>query len=139
MADTVRDVMTPDPLTVTSQATVERAAQAMRANDVGDILVTEDGRLVGIVTDRDIVVRAIAAGRNPPATLVEECYSTELYTVGSNESTGVAAQIMRDHALRRLPVVDDGELVGVISLGDLAVAEDPTSALANISAAPPND
>jgi CBS domain-containing protein len=138
MADTVRDVMMPAPLTVDARTPIQTAAQLMRQNDIGDVLVIEDGRLLGILTDRDIVVRAIAGERHPAATFAGECCSTDIEVVSADESTDRAAQQMRQHALRRLPVVDDGQVVGIVSIGDLAVTEDPTSALADISAARPN-
>lgn len=138
MADTVRDVMMPNPLTVDAGTPIESAAQIMRENDIGDVLVTQDGYLLGILTDRDIVVRAIAGERHPAATFSGECCSTDVTVVAADESPDRAAAVMREHALRRLPVVDDGQVVGIVSIGDLAVAEDPRSALANISAARPN-
>jgi CBS domain-containing protein len=130
--------MVPSPLTVDARATIESAAHVMRENDIGDVLVTENGHLRGIVTDRDIVVRAIAAGRQPSATAVAEICSPNIQVVEADQPPARAAEIMRENALRRLPVVDQGQLVGIVSIGDLAVAEDPNSALADISAAPPN-
>ena len=130
--------MMPSPLTVDARATLESAAQVMRENDIGDVLVTEDGVLRGILTDRDIVVRAIAAGRHPSATSTGEVCSAAIQTVDADDPTTQAAEIMRQHALRRLPVIEDSRLVGIVSIGDLAVADDPKSALADISAAPPN-
>lgn len=130
--------MVPSPLTVDARATVESAAHVMRENDIGDVLVTENGHLRGIVTDRDIVVRAVAAGRLPSTTAVAEICSPNITVVEADEPPTRASEIMREHALRRLPVVDQGQLVGIVSIGDLAVAEDPTSTLADISAAPPN-
>ena len=139
MVDIVRDVMTPDPLSITTQSTLEEAAQAMRANHLGDVLIADQGHLQGILTDRDIVVRGVAMGRHPGTTTVGDCCSGEVQTVRDDEPTEKAAEIMRRHSLRRLAVVDrTGQLVGIVSIGDLAVAEDPTSALADISAAPPN-
>jgi CBS domain-containing protein len=138
MADAVRDVMMPAPLTVDAHTAIQSAAQLMRENDIGDVLVTQDGRLLGILTDRDIVVRAIAGERHPAATFAGECCSTEVEVVSVDDTTDRAAQVMRQHALRRLPVVDDGQVVGIVSIGDLAVSEDPSSALADISAARPN-
>lgn len=138
MADTIRDVMMPNPLTVNAQTSIEGAAQAMRANDIGDVLVTENGRLRGILTDRDVVVRAVAMGRHPAATFAGDVCSTNVYTVNADDSIERAVDVMRQQALRRLPVVDGDQLVGIVSIGDLAVAEDPNSALADISAAAPN-
>jgi CBS domain-containing protein len=139
MADTVRQLMTASPLAVDVQMTLPLAAQMMRDNDIGDVLVTEDGRLQGILTDRDIVVRAVANERDVALTTAGECCSRDVHTIGAENSARDAAQLMRDHALRRLPVTDGGQLVGIISIGDLAVEQDPGSALADISAAPPND
>jgi len=130
--------MMPSPLTVDARTTIEAAAQVMRENDIGDVLVTEDGVLRGILTDRDIVVRAVAAGRHPAATSTGEVCSAAIQTVGADDPTTQAAEIMRQHALRRLPVIEDSRLVGIVSIGDLAVADDPKSPLADISAAPPN-
>ena len=138
MADTIRELMVPSPLTVDARATVESAAHVMRENDIGDVLVTENGHLRGIVTDRDIVVRAIAAGRHPADTSVVDICSPDIQVVDAADTPTRAAEIMRENALRRLPVVEDGQLVGIVSIGDLAVESDPTSTLADISAAPPN-
>jgi CBS domain-containing protein len=138
MADTVQELMVPTPLTVDARTTLESAAQVMRENDIGDVLVTDNGHLRGILTDRDIVVRGVAAGRHPAGTAVGDICSTEIQVVAAVESPQRAAEIMRQNALRRLPVIDDGRLVGIVSIGDLAVAEDPSSPLADISAAPPN-
>lgn len=130
--------MMPNPMSVDARTTVESAAQVMRENDIGDVLVTEDGVLRGILTDRDIVVRAIAAGRHPSATSTGEVCSASIQTCSVDDPTTQAAEIMRQHALRRLPVIEENRLVGIVSIGDLAVADDPKSALADISAAPPN-
>lgn len=138
MADTVRDVMMPNPLTVDARTPIQSAAQMMRENDIGDVLVTHEGRLLGILTDRDIVVRAIAGERHPAATFAGECCSAEVAVVRADDSTDQAAEVMRENALRRLPVIDDGQVVGIVSIGDLAVTQDPRSALADISAARPN-
>jgi CBS domain-containing protein len=138
MADTVRDVMMPDPVTVDARTPIQSAAQIMRENDIGDVLVIQDGRLLGVLTDRDIVVRAIAGERHPAATFAGECCSPEVTVVAADDSPDQAAALMREQALRRLPVIDDGHVVGIVSIGDLAVAEDPRSALADISAARPN-
>jgi CBS domain-containing protein len=137
-SETVRQLMVPSPVTVDAGATVESAAHVMRENDIGDVLVTENGHLRGIVTDRDIVVRAVAAGRLPSATAVAEICSPYIQVVDAADPPSRAAEIMRDSALRRLPVVDQGHLVGILSIGDLAVAADPNSPLAAISSAPPN-
>jgi CBS domain-containing protein len=138
MAQTIRDVMTANPTVYPATATITEAAQAMRDTDVGDVLVERDGSLCGIVTDRDIVVRAVADGRSPAEVRLGDICSRELATLSPSDSVEDAIRIMRDKALRRLPIVDDGQAVGVVSLGDLAIERDRDSALADISAAPPS-
>jgi len=138
MRQTIRDVMTANPRTVTPSTSVVDAARVMRESDIGDVVVIAEGRLCGILTDRDIVVRALAEGRDPVRTRVGDICSQELITVSPDESLGAAVRLMRERAIRRLPVEEDGRVVGVVSLGDLAVDADRHSALADISAAPPN-
>jgi CBS domain-containing protein len=135
---TARDIMTPNPVSIPAEATLTEAARLMRDEDIGDVLVTHDGQLRGIITDRDIVVRAIADGIDPPTSAVEDCCSSELLVVDADDQLGDVVAIVRDRAIRRLPVTEDGRLVGIISLGDLARHKDPESALADISAAPAN-
>lgn len=140
MAEQVRDVMTPDPACVSASDTADKAAQLMRDRDVGSIVVTENGGSVaGIVTDRDIVVRAVADGKNPAEVKVGEVASSNPTTLSADESIADAVQSMRDQNIRRLPVVDGGKPVGIVSLGDLAQEQDPNSVLGDISAAPPNN
>lgn len=135
----VAEAMTSHPVTVPMSATAARAAAAMRDNDIGDVLVVDrSGRLQGIVTDRDIAVRLAAEGRKPTAKIKDAC-STDVCTIGPMDGVDNAVEVMRSHALRRLPVVDDdGKPLGVLSLGDAAHYLDPNSALAAISHAPPN-
>jgi CBS domain-containing protein len=138
MATIVRDVMMTNPLSVDAGASIRQAAQVMRDNDIGDVLVVDDGTVRGIVTDRDIVVRALAEGHQPDATPVGDVTSPKLAVVEAEAELDKAAELMRRHAIRRLPVVDGEEVVGIVTLGDLARREDPQSALSDISAAPPN-
>jgi len=139
MNDNIRDVMTDSPCAVNVTTSITGAARAMRENDIGDIIVLDGDRLYGILTDRDIVVRGLADDKDPSTTAVGEICSRELTTVKPSDSVGSAVRLMRERALRRLPVVDErGTVVGIVSLGDLAVERDPRSALADISAAPPN-
>jgi signal-transduction protein with cAMP-binding, CBS, and nucleotidyltransferase domain len=135
---TARDVMTPNPVNVPAEATLTEAARLMRDEDIGDVLVTRDGVLLGIVTDRDMVVRAIADGMDPHTTPIEHCSSSDLMVVDADDQVSDVIAVVRDRAIRRLPVTEDGRLVGIISLGDLARHRDPESALADISAAPAN-
>ena len=138
VAQTVRDVMTPNPVCLTDDAPVAEAARAMRDNAIGDVLVMKDNRLCGIVTDRDIVVRVLAEGRDPAQTMLREVCTQDTTTVDSSENAERAAKLMRAKAIRRLPVVDGDRPIGIVSIGDLAVEKDPRSALADISGAPPN-
>jgi CBS domain-containing protein len=138
MAQHVRDVMTADPVTVTEQTPIPEVARLMKEKNIGDVIVTEKDRVRGLVTDRDLVVRAMAEDRDPTSTPVREVCSTDLVTVSPQDEIEEAVRLMREHALRRLPVVEKGHLVGALSIGDLAVERDPGSALADISAAEPN-
>jgi CBS domain-containing protein len=134
----VRDVMTSPVVGLPETATLVDAAQRMRTNDIGDVLIVDGDRVLGIVTDRDIVVRALADGRDPTTTTVGEIASRDTVSVEPDQPAADAVQLMRERALRRLPVCEGTHLVGVVSLGNLATARDPESALADISAAPPD-
>jgi len=139
MTERIRDVMTTNPQTLPESTIVREAAETMRANDIGDVIVNDDnGQLTGILTDRDIVVRVVAEGRDPRATRIGDIASRELTAVSPDDPLDRAVQLMRERAIRRLPVVEQGKPVGIVSLGDLALYRDPDSALADISAAPPN-
>ena len=137
MTKAVKDVMTPSPATMQTTETIADAARMMREKDIGDVIVMNDGSLCGIVTDRDIVVRAIAKACDANTKLGEIC-SKDVTTVSPEENLGAAIQIMEPKALRRLPVVEDGPLVGVVSIGELAMEREQKSALAKVSAAPAN-
>ncbi|MGW5969742.1 CBS domain-containing protein [Streptomyces sp. NPDC055186] len=139
MTQHVSEVMTSVPVTVEPQASVTSVARMMRDEDVGAVLVTEGERLRGLVSDRDLVVRALAGGGDPNRTTVAEACSEDLVTVGPDDDLTLVVQVMREHAIRRVPVVDDQQhAVGIVSLGDLAIERDPESALGDISAAKPN-
>ncbi len=139
MPETLKDLMTPNPLTVSMDTPLVDAAKAMRERDIGDVIVTDgSSQVCGIVTDRDIVVRAIAAGRDPTATTVGDICSADLVTLSPDADVQQAVTLMRERALRRLPVVENGQAVGIVSIGDLAMERDSNSALADISPAPGN-
>jgi CBS domain-containing protein len=138
MASKVRDVMTRDPLTVSPSDTLTDAAKQMRDADVG-VLIVAEGNRYAVVTDRDIVVRAVAEERDPANTRLSEVITNDLIAVSPDDDQEVAVELMRTHAVRRLPVLDGEELVGVVSLGDLAVERDSDSVLAEISAEEPNN
>lgn len=138
-AQKVGDIMTRPPRTLDVAASVMDAATLMREGDFGDVVVLEEGRLCGILTDRDIVVRVLATGNDPSSVRVGDVCSRVLVTVSESDGIGDAVRLIRAKAVRRLPVLDDdGKLVGIVSLGDLALARDPKSALGDISAATPN-
>jgi CBS domain-containing protein len=135
----IKDVMSPQVVYLPAETTLDEAARAMRERDIGDVVVTEGASLAGVVTDRDIVVRAVADGRDPVSTTVGDVASRDLVMIQQDASTNQAAQLMRERAVRRLLVCDnDRRLVGVVSIGDLAVRMDPSSALGKISSASPN-
>jgi len=137
--ESVRDVMTPLPRAMDASASVMDAAEIMRDSDIGDVVVLEDQRLYGILTDRDIVVRVLAEGSDPATVRVGQVCSRELTTIRPTASVGEAVRLIREKAIRRLPVVEEGgDVVGIVSMGDIAVARDRKSALADVSAAPPN-
>lgn len=137
---TIEQVMTKYPLTVAETAPVTEAARVMRDANIGDVLVTRpDGTVCGIVTDRDLAVNVIAEGKDPNSVTVQDVCNHRLESVAPGDPVDRAVSLMRDHAIRRLPVIDDGSLVGIVSLGDLAMERDPQSALADISEAPPNN
>jgi CBS domain-containing protein len=118
----IREVMTPNPQCVTPGDSIQNAARIMRDCDTGAVPVVDNGRPVGIVTDRDIVVRAVADGSqlNRP---VREIVTGSIVCATPEMSTHEAADLMSEHQIRRLPVVENNRLVGIVSLGDLAVKE----------------
>ncbi|MFA9444399.1 CBS domain-containing protein [Egicoccus sp. AB-alg6-2] len=139
MATKIRDLMTTDPIVCDTSTTAAEAARRMRDSDVGDVLVEEDGTLRGIVTDRDIALRVVADGTDGDEITIGEICSGDLVTVSPDDDLGDAVNVLREHHVRRVPVVEDGNAIGVLSIGDLAVTLDPDSALADISAAPENN
>jgi CBS domain-containing protein len=138
MAQSIRDVMTANPISMPAAASAADAARAMRDSHIGDVIVLDNGRICGIVTDRDIVIRAVAEGRYLLTTKLADICSQELTTLSPTDSVDDAVYLMRERAIRRLPVVESSEPIGIVSIGDLAKSRDPHSALGNISAAPPN-
>lgn len=140
MADKVSNVMTRDPATCDAGDSLVDAAKAMRDGDFGAIVVTQGEAVHGILTDRDIVVRSVANGDDPSSTEIAAVCTANPTTLGPDDSIDEAVERIRAEDVRRLPVVDsDGKPVGIVSLGDLAVERDESSALADISAASPNN
>jgi CBS domain-containing protein len=138
MVQKVHEVMTRSPVTVDRQANLTDAARMMRDRDIGDLMVMDNGRLYGVLTDRDIVVRAAADARDLSSTVVDEVCSKDIVDIGANDDADQAVMLMRARAVRRIPVMDGGKLVGVVALSDMAVERDDRSALAGISTAQPN-
>lgn len=134
----VRDVMTPNVVSVAPGESVEVAARTLTRYNIGMLPVCRnDGKLCGVVTDRDLVTRCVASGRTPGQTAVREVMTGQVLTVQPDMESGAAAHLMGRKQIRRLPVVENGKLCGMISLGDLAVREESTldaaDALAEIS------
>ena len=137
---TVREVMSAAPEAVTPETTLADAAKVMGRADIGDVLIVDGtGQLRGIVTDRDIAIRAVAEARDPATTTVGEIMTPAVETISPVASVQEAIRTMRQHDIRRLPVVDGGSPIGVVSLGDLATSPGSRSVLADLSAAPPNN
>ena len=146
MSQQLRDVMTSDPLVLSRTASVLDAASAMADGDIGPVLVVDDDqRLCGLLTDRDIVVRAIVPRRRLGSTPLADVCTVDLATLSPVDTVADAMQLMDEHAVRRVPVVEGGRPVGIVSLADLALHADPEVArripgtLAGISAAPSDD
>ena len=138
MAQTVADVMTADPATVECGESAAEAARLMARRDIGDVVVLDNGSVTGIVTDRDIAVRLVAQEKDPRTPVADIVSDRDVVTVAPDTALDQAARLMRQYSVRRLPVVQQGRAVGVVSLGDLAIERDEQSALADISAAEGN-
>jgi CBS domain-containing protein len=120
MGTSIKEVMTRDVRACEPNATVAGAAKVMAQEDVGPVPIVEDGRLIGIVTDRDIVVRVVAEGRDPNATTVSEIASTKLVTVSPDDDLDEALKLLAERQIRRLPVVEGDRLVGIVAQADIA-------------------
>ena len=118
----IRDVMTPNPRSVSPNDPIQNAARIMRDEDTGAVPVVDNGRPVGIVTDRDIVIRAVADGGQLDRP-VRDIVTSSVVAATPEMSTREAAELMSEHQIRRLPVVENDRLVGIVSIGDLAVKE----------------
>jgi CBS domain-containing protein len=138
MAQSIREVMTPDPRTVATTDTIVDAARQMREGDVGAILVEDRGSVAGILTDRDIVVRVVAGDRDPSSVTVGDVASRDIASLTVDQTVEDAIRIVREKNVRRIPVLQDGRPAGIVSIGDLAIERDSTSALADVSSEAPN-
>ena len=126
MAKTVRDAMTQDPRSIGQSATVVEAAKLMREQDIGSLPITDDENLVGMITDRDITMRVVAEAADPKQTSVGDVLSRDLISVEADNDLEEALRLMARHQVRRLPVVEDGRLVGIVAQADIALGENET-------------
>ena len=117
----IEDLMTKNVVTIETGDNLVKAAQKMSTENVGSLPVLENSKFVGILTDRDIVVRSIAKNENPEATMVRVAMTDNPITISPDLDVQDAASIMVEHQIRRLPVLEDTNLVGIVTLGDLAV------------------
>lgn len=133
---TIRDIMTEECITVTMQDNIYEIAVKMKENDIGFIPVVEGKKLIGVVTDRDLVIRGYAERRSGSGA-VEEVISKDVITVSPDTSVDEAAKIMAKQQIRRLPIVENGNLLAVVALGDLAIShsfdDEAGEALSDIS------
>lgn len=136
MGQQVKDIMTEGPITLDRDASLVEAARLMRDRGIGDVIVVEGEDAEGIVTDRDIVIRAIAEGADPNTTRLGQVVTSDLTSVAPDDPVERAIELIREKAVRRLPVLDGRKPVGVVSLGDLAIQQDADSVLADISRKP---
>jgi signal-transduction protein with cAMP-binding, CBS, and nucleotidyltransferase domain len=137
MAQPIKDAMTKKPGSLRATSTVADAAQQKRDHDIGNVLIEQDGRLIGIDTDRDLVVRALAEGQDATSKL-GDIVSSELVYISPSDTAEDAIRLMRERSLLRVPVVENGQPVGIVSHGELAAELEPESVLGEISSAPPN-
>lgn len=128
-------VMTGPVVTVAPETSTVEAARQMAESDTGDVVITENGRLLGILTDRDIAIRVVAEGLDPDVPVSDVCTGNPV-TVAPDDELTTASQLMREHSIRRLPVCEGSEVVGFISLGDLSQFSDADATLSDISSAP---
>ncbi len=133
----MRDIMSPAPICMAPGEPVSAAAKAMKQHGIGTVLVLT-AWLSGLVTDRDITVRVLAENRDPLTTRIGDICSSELVVLGPDDDVEQATRLVRERAVRRIPVLADGIPVGVVSIGDLALDKDATSALSGVSSVPLN-
>jgi CBS domain-containing protein len=134
MTGKVRDIMSAAPVCMAAAAPVSAAAKAMKERGIGTVLVVSGGRLEGLVTDRDITIRVLAENRDPATTRLGDICTSELAVLRPDDDIKHADRLVRERAVRRLPVIADGVPVGVVSIGDLALDREERSAVSEISA-----
>jgi CBS domain-containing protein len=124
--NSVRDAMTEDPRSIGASASVVEAARLMREDDIGSLPITDDEKLVGMITDRDITTRVVAEAADPGMTAVGDVFSRDLISVEPDKDLEEALQLMARHQVRRLPVVENGRLIGIVAQADIALSENET-------------
>src|SRR6476659_1099049 len=134
MAKSVRDAMTGDPRSIGATASVVEAARLMREEHIGSLPITDGEKLVGMITDRDITTRVVAESADPKVTSVEDVYSRDLISVEPDNDLEEALQLMARHQVRRLPVVENDRLVGIVAQADVALRENETKTGALVEA-----
>lgn len=134
MAESVRDAMSEDPRSIGASAAVVEAARLMREADIGSLPITDDENLVGVITDRDITMRVVAEAADPQRTAVGDVCSRDVISVAPESDLEEALQLMARHQVRRLPVVEDGRLVGIVAQADIALRENETKTGALVEA-----
>ena len=122
MAESVRDTMTGNPRSIGASASVVEAARLMREADIGSLPITDDEKLVGMITDRDITTRVVAEAADPQTTSVGDVSSGDLISVEPDNDLEAALELMASHQVRRLPVVENDRLVGIVAQADIALA-----------------
>ncbi len=137
MTRKMRDIMSPAPVCMASGESVAAAARAMKEHDTGTVLVLSNGRLSGLVTERDIMVRVLAENRDPLTMLVGDICSGELAVLGPDDEVEQAARLVRERAVRRIPILADGTAVGMVYIGDLALDAGEPSTLTALAAVRP--
>jgi CBS domain-containing protein len=140
----VRDLMTPDPVCVSEGDSIRDAARIMAREDTGVVPVVDGKKIIGMITDRDIVVRLVAEGKDPSSANVKEAMTKNIRAVKENDTVNDVLSVMGSSQVRRVPVVNErNEIVGIVSMGDLAISGNEDGkvgqAVEEISAAPPNN
>jgi CBS domain-containing protein len=136
---TLREIMSANPVTLNGDQTAKEAAEKMRDLDIGAVLVQSDGGPLGLLTDRDLVLRALTEGEQGHQRRVGDLCTPEPFSLAPNDTVDEAVRLMREQKVRRVPVLEGEEAVGIVSLGDLAIEQDRRSVLGEISAVPPNN
>jgi CBS domain-containing protein len=139
MAQSIREVMTKNPTVVTTDTNIVEAAKCFKDGDFGALIVTDGDDVAGILTDRDIALRVVAEGRDPESTTAGDVCTKDVKSLSPDDSVEDAIKLVRTENVRRVPVVEGAKAVGIVSIGDLAVERDKDSALADLSAASPNN